>query len=312
MSHLAKEHPEWVLGGAGGGLFNLGIPEARKFMTDYLNAAIKEYKLTGLRIDYNIDPLGAWQALDATDPNRVGMTEMRYVEGLYQLWDDILKANPKLFIDDCASGGRRVDLETVSRALVLWRSDNTCDMLDHHPNTVLFAALKNQLMSAGLNRYLPFSTVGQMGATPYLFRSGFNGGISFGEDLRGEGYPRDLLQQGIAEGKRIRKYFYGNFYPLSDVDANPRAWCVMQYHLPDEREGIVMAFRRDKSPYGSYSCPLREIDPSATYQVTLGPTYAPEQPLTMKGTALEQLNIAIKECPGSVLVEYKQLKSVAE
>ena len=86
----------------------------------------------------------------------------------------------------------------------------------------------------------------------------------------------------------------------------------MQYHLPDAREGIVMAFRRDKSPYGSYRGLLREIDPSATYQVTLGPTYAPEQPLTMNGTALAQLNIEIKECPGSMLVEYKQLKSVAE
>ena len=204
------------------------------------------------------------------------------------MWDDIRKANPHLFIDDCASGGRRVDLEAVSRALVLWRSDNTCDMLDHNPNTVQFAALKNQLMSAGLNRYLPFSTVGQMGATPYLFRSGFNGGIAFGEDIRGKDYPRELLKQGIAEGKRIRKYFYGNFYPLSEVNTNPRDWCVMQYHLPDERDGIVMAFRRDQSPYGSYDCRLREIDPPATYQVTMYHGYDPEKPITMKGSDLAE------------------------
>jgi alpha-galactosidase len=311
-TYIAKEHPEWVIGGTSGGLYNLGIPEARKSMTDYLNAAIQEYKLTCLRIDYNIDPLGAWQSMDAKDPNRVGMTEMRYVEGVYQMWDDVLKANPKLFIDDCASGGRRVDLEAVSRALVLWRSDNTCDMLDHNANTVVFAALKNQLMSAGLNRYLPFSTVGQMGATPYLFRSGFNGGISFGEDIRGKDYPRDLLKQGIAEGKRIRKYFYGNFYPLSEVNANPRDWCIMQYHLPDEQDGIVMAFRRDKSPYGSYNCHLREIDPTATYQVAMYHTYDPETPLTMKGSDLEKLNIEIDASPGSVIVEYKQLQSVAD
>ncbi|MCX7424026.1 MAG: NPCBM/NEW2 domain-containing protein [Planctomycetia bacterium] len=311
-TYIAKEHPEWVIGGTGGGLYNLGIPEARKSMTDYLNAAIQEYKLTCLRIDYNIDPLGAWQSMDAKDPNRVGMTEMRYVEGVYQMWDDILKANPKLFIDDCASGGRRVDLEAVSRALVLWRSDNTCDMLDHNANTVAFAALKNQLMSAGLNRYLPFSTVGQMGATPYLFRSGFNGGISFGEDIRGKNYPRDLLKQGIAEGKRIRKYFYGNFYPLSEVNANPRDWCIMQYHLPDEQDGIVMAFRRDKSPYGSYNCHLREIDPTATCQVAMYHTYDPETPLTMRGSDLEKLNIEIDASPGSVIVEYKQLQSVAD
>ena len=307
-TYIAKEHPEWVIGGAGGGLFNLGIPEARQYMTDYLNAAIKEYKLTGLRIDYNIDPLGAWQAMDAKDPNRVGMTEIRYVEGLYQMWDDIRQVNPKLWIDDCASGGRRVDLEAVSRALVLWRSDNTCDMLDHNPKTIALAALKNQLMSAGLNRYLPFSTVGQMGATPYLFRSGFNGGIAFAEDIRGKDYPRDLLKQGIAEGKRIRKYFHGDFYPLSEANTNPRDWCVLQYHLPDERAGMVMAFRRDQSPYGSYDCDLREIDPSASYQVKMYHGYDPEPPITMKGPDLRQVNLAVRERPGSVIVEYEQLK----
>ena len=107
------------------------------------------------------------------------MTELRYVEGLYLMWDDILKANPSLFIDNCASGGRRIDLETMSRSIPLWRSDNTCDMLDKKAATVLLAAIKNQVMNAGLNRYVPFSTCGQMGANPYLFRSGFNAGIAF-------------------------------------------------------------------------------------------------------------------------------------
>lgn len=305
-TYLAREHPEWVIGGANGGLFNLGIPEARTFMTEYLNAVVKQYKLSCLRIDYNIDPLGAWQAMDAQDPNRVGMTEIRYVEGLYQMWDDVRKANPGLFIDDCASGGRRVDLEAVSRALVLWRSDNTCDMLDHDPRTIAAAAIKNQLMSAGLNRYLPFSTVGQMGATPYLFRSGFNGGIAFGEDVRDTAYPRELLKQGIAEGRRIRKYFHGDFYPLSDANVDPRDWCVLQYHLPGEGAGMVLAFRRDQSPYASYDCQLREIDPAASYEVRMHHTYDPEPPVTMSGRDLARLNVTIGQRPGSVLVEYDQ------
>ncbi|MCU0960719.1 MAG: NPCBM/NEW2 domain-containing protein [Pirellulaceae bacterium] len=307
-TYIAKEHPEWVIGGSGGGLLNLGMPEARMYMTDYLNAAIKQYKLTGLRIDYNIDPLGAWQAMDAKDPNRVGITEIRYIEGLYQMWDDIRRANPYLWIDDCASGGRRVDLEAVSRALVLWRSDNTCDMLDRDPKTITRAALKNQLMSAGLNRYLPFSTVGQMGATPYLFRSGFNGGIAFSEDIRGEDYPRDLLKQGIAEGKRIRRYYHGNFYPLSEATTNPRDWCVLQYHLPAAQAGMVLAFRRDQSPYGSYDCNLREIESPASYQVRVYRGYDPEPPITMEGSALSRLDLTIHEPPGSVLVEYEQVK----
>jgi alpha-galactosidase len=300
---IAKEHPEWVINS----LFNLGIPEARRFMTDYLNAAIKAYKVSCLRIDYNIDPLGPWQAMDAKDPSRTGMTEMRYVEGLYQMWDDILRANPKLFIDNCAAGGRRIDLETMSRSIPLWRSDNTCDMLDKQAKTIARAAIKNQLMSGGLNRYVPFSTVGQMGATPYLFRSGFNAGIAFAEDVRPKDYPRDLLKQGIAEGKRIRKYFFGNFYPLVESGQYAGGWCVLQYHRPAQGDGMVMAFRREEAPDNTRVCELREIDPAASYRVTIYRAYEPEAPLVMKGTDLQKLTITIADRPGSVIVEYATL-----
>jgi len=305
---LAKEHPEWVMspGGDGSGLLDLGIPEARQYMTDYLNAAIKAYKVSCLRIDYNIEPLPFWQFMDKNDPNRVGMAEMRYVEGLYQMWDDIRKANPKLFIDNCASGGRRIDLETVSRSISLWRSDNTCDMLDKKPTTIALAAIKNQLMSGGLNRYVPFSTVGQMGATPYLFRSGFNAGIAFGEDVRPKDYPRDLLKQGIAEGKLIRRYFFGDFYPLLESGADPQSWCVLQYHRPKECDGMVMAFRRQQSPDSTRVCELRAIDPAASYRVILYRTYEPETPVRMDGAELRKLKVEIHDCPGSAIAEYKK------
>ncbi len=304
---LAKEHPEWVMSpsGDGSGLFNLGIPEARKFMTDYLNAVIKAYKLSCIRFDYNIDPLPYWQFINSKDPNRVGIAEIRYMEGLYQMWDDILAVNPKLFIDDCAGGGRRIDLETMSRAIPLWRSDNTCDMLDHSEAIIRGAAIKNQIMSAGLNRYVPFSTVGQMGATPYLFRSGFNAGISFCEDIRGQDYPRDLLKQGIAEGKRIRKYYTGNFYVLSKVTLSSEDWCIFQYHRPGEQDGMVVAFRRHESPYAAYAAELHEIDPAADYEVTAYHSYDPDKPVVMKGESLQKLKIEIDERPGSVIIEYK-------
>jgi alpha-galactosidase len=307
---LAEEHPDWVISpsGDGSGLYNLGIPAARQYMTDYLNAAVRAYKLSCLRIDYNIDPLAFWRFADGNESNRAGMTEMRYVEGLYRMWDDILKANPRLFIDNCASGGRRIDLETASRSVPLWRSDNTCDMMDKQPGTILLAATKNQVMSAGLNRYLPFSTCGQMGATPYLFRSGFNGGIAFGEDVRPEDYARDLLRQGIQEAKRIRKYWLGNYYPLVEATADARDWCVMQYHRPDTSDGIVMAFRRQDCPVRTCDCRMHEIDPAARYRVTRCRTYEPEAPATMSGADLRDLTIEIDVCPGSTIVEYEVLR----
>ena len=308
-TEIAREHPEWVISpaGDGSGLFNLANPAAREFMTRYLATAIQEYGLDCLRIDFNIDPLPFWELLNQQDPARVGIAEIRYIEGLYQMWDDLLTTYPHLLIDNCASGGRRIDLETCSRSLPLWRSDNTCDMVGSDPDRISHAAIKNQLMSLGLNRYLPFSTVGQMGTTPYLFRSGFNGGIAFAEDCRTADYPRDQLRQAIAEGKRIRPYWFGNFYPLSEPTLDPAAWCIMQYHRPAESDGIVIGFRRPRSPYAGFDCELRDIDPAAEYEIRTSTGFEPSIPVVMAGRQLLNYRMVIDEKPGSVVVEYRRL-----
>ena len=307
-TYLSREHPEWVmtLNKADSGLYNLGLPEAREYMTKYLIAAIKAYGIDCLRIDFNISPGPYWKQLDAKDPDRAGLAEIRYIEGLYTMWDDIRKEFPRLFIDDCASGGRRIDLETSSRSISLWRTDGTIEpliKLDFNQ-----AALQNQVMTAGLSRYVPFSTSGEMGATPYLFRSGFNAGISFGDDVRSATYPRDLLKQGIEEGKRIRKYFFGNFYPLNEVTTSPEDWCVLQYHRSAEHDGMLLAFRRQLSPYDSYNSVLNEIEPEAQYDVTFYPTYSPAKSAIMAGTELQHLKLEIPDSPGSLLIEYKKIR----
>lgn len=306
---LAKEHPEWVISpsGDGSGLYNLGIPTARELMTRYLAAAIEEYGLDCLRIDFNIDPLPFWEHVNAQDPDRMGMAEIRYVEGLYRMWDDLRTMYPRLLIDNCASGGRRIDLETCSRSLPLWRSDNTCDMVGADPARIAHAAIKNQVMSHGLNRYVPLSTVGQMGTSPYLFRSGFNGGIALADDCRGAEFPREQLRQAIAEAKRIRPYWFGDFYPLSAPTLDPSAWCVLQYHRAAENDGIVLFFRRDRSPYAGYDAHLRAIDVDAIYEIRLSNDYKPSSAVTIAGRDLQQYRAMIDPCPGSLILEYRRL-----
>ncbi len=328
---IAREHPEWVMKtdvphSQLGDLFDMGNPEAREFMTRYLKAAVKEYALDILRFDYNIEALPFWQEANRKNPDRVGISEIRYVEGLYQMWDDLRAEFPKLVIDNCANGGSRVDLETASRSIALWRTDYTIEPLMKKDYDQ--AALQNQVMNAGLNRYLPFSLTGQMGADPYHFRSGFNGGITFGEDTRPADYPRELLKQAIAEGKRLRKYYLGDFYPLSDVHANkqgwpgisylkatarfditpdPRDWTVMQYDRPEDGDGVLLGFRRHHSPFSTFQCRVKGIDPESTYEVTRSLTYQPEPPVEMKGADLQRINLEILDMPGSVVLEYKKV-----
>ena len=46
-----------------------------------------------------------------------------HVQGYLRFWDDLLARNPGLWIDSCASGGRRNDLETMRRSVPLHYTD---------------------------------------------------------------------------------------------------------------------------------------------------------------------------------------------
>ncbi|MBN2310001.1 MAG: alpha-galactosidase, partial [Candidatus Hydrogenedentes bacterium] len=105
-----REHPEFLLTlpGHENRLFNLGDPAARAFLVDFLDGRIKDWGVDVYRQDFNFEPLPYWQGHDA--PDRQGITEMRYIDGLYRFWDELVARNPALTIDNCASGGRRIDL----------------------------------------------------------------------------------------------------------------------------------------------------------------------------------------------------------
>ena len=75
-----------------------------------------------------MDPEYYWQAIDAAaGGSRNGMAEVLHISGMYTLWDTLRETFPSLLIDNCASGGRRIDVETIRRAVHLWRSDYCWD-----------------------------------------------------------------------------------------------------------------------------------------------------------------------------------------
>lgn len=65
-------------------LFNLGNPQAQRFLTDYVSQCITDWGIDLFRLDFNISPLLFWRAADASD--RQGLTENKYVCGLLALF----------------------------------------------------------------------------------------------------------------------------------------------------------------------------------------------------------------------------------
>lgn len=320
---MIDEHPDWIIfpgiqeeapgrNEYGYGMLDLSIPEAREYMTSYLKTVICEYGMDCLRVDRGWfgGPLPCWRIKDGDNPDRIGISEIRSVEGLYKMWDDILAEYPHLFIDNCAGGGRRIDLETCARSIPLWATDyTTWAILPDKRSDQDFdkVSIQNQVMAAGLSRYLPMWSTGEMGVKPYWFRSAFTAGIPFCEDIRTDGFPKVQLAAAIFEGKRIRKYFFGDFYPLSPVTTHADDWCIVQYHRLDEHDGMLLAFRRHESPDASFICQPYEIDVDADYEVTYSYDYEKSESMILGGLQLHSLRLEIDECPGSVLVEYKKI-----
>ena len=83
-------------------------------MSKYIGDFLEENGIDYYRQDFNIEPEGFWAAND--EPGRQGICEIRYIEGLYSFWEYLLNRFPGLLVDNCASGGRRIDLE-VSHAV---------------------------------------------------------------------------------------------------------------------------------------------------------------------------------------------------
>jgi len=102
-----------------------------------------------------------WQAADA--PGRRGISEIRYVEALYTLWDELRRRHPGLWIDTCASGGRRIDPEILTRSIPLWRSDTQC--------CGRAMPTQDQSQVAGLSLYVPLHSAGCSSFNPYELRS---------------------------------------------------------------------------------------------------------------------------------------------
>jgi len=298
-SRIARQHPKFVLRtGRGNGLFDLGNPAARKWLTDHLSRCIKDWGVDVYRNDFNIDPLPFWRAADK--PDRQGISEIRYVEGLYAMWDELRKKHPGLEIDNCASGGRRIDLETISRSYPLWRSDTQC--------CGRAMPVQDQVQTAGISLYVPLHSAGCWGFDPYVFRSVAMTGLNVCPDSQAANFPTALAKAAIAEAKSLRPLYLGDYYPLLPINLDERHWCGWQFDRAELGRGLAMLLRRSKSPYAAVDVSLRGLQADAMYEVTFSPTYKSGPTKQMTGRQLARLRVTIEKAPGSMLVTYRKKK----
>lgn len=293
-TQIDREHPEFLikLPGNPNSLFNLGNPEARMWLTDYITRFLKSENIDYYRQDFNFNPMPYWEANDK--PGRIGISEIRHIEGLYAFWDSLLVRFPQLLIDNCASGGRRIDLETTSRSAPLWRTDYQYG----EPNGY-------QCHTFGLNFYLPVHGTAIYKRDNYTFRSGLGATAVTNWEITGKNSePIPEIRKKIEEFKELRPYFYGDFYPLTESNTSDDAWLAYQLNRPEKKDGIILAFRRASSSLNTISVILSGLEKNQTYELFYRDS---GEKIRKKGSELlKGIDLTLQEKPSSLLISYKQ------
>ena len=236
-------------------LLNLAHPETLGWLKTNISRLIRDWDVDIYRNDCNIHPAFYWRT--AEPPDRVGLTEARYITGLYAYFDFLREQHPQLLIDNCASGGRRLDFEMMRRSVVLWRSDNC------------WQPEADQCKTYGLSLWLPLQGLGSISTDPYVFRSGMGSCATYALNFYSSHDAFwEPLAKLIQEQRAVRDFFAGDFYPLTAYTTNHQDLIAWQFHRPDLGKGLVQVFRRPKCSDGTAQFRLRGLNPETRYLVT--------------------------------------------
>lgn len=243
---IATEHPEWFLhlSHSQFKLLDYSNEEAWNYIHELLRGYIKDLGLHCYRQDFNIPPDGFFKQYD--EPTRRGISEIKHIMGMYRLWDALLEEFPHLIIDNCASGGRRIDIETLKRSIPFFRSDYQCNF-NEEPEVL-------QTHASNANAYFPYiGCTSKTKSDDYAIRSSYSSswGGAFYSTIHQSMNEADLIwtKKICDEYRRIRKYFSMDFYNHGSICFDDTSWAIWQYHDASTQSGIIMAFRRKNSPF---------------------------------------------------------------
>jgi alpha-galactosidase len=291
-----SRQPEWCLNStkADQSLLDFGNLQALNWITDCIHNRLTEADVDVFRSDFNFSPVSNWRQNDSKD--RQGATENHWVQGYLAFWDELLRRNPKLLIDSCASGGKRNDLETMRRSVPLWRSDR-----DRNSD----GGLSMQCHTYGISFWLPYHGAGGGNIDQYVFRSCFYPAITGVYDVRKDDLDYELLNHLLNEWREINKYYYGNYYPLTPYSLYNDDWLAWQFDDPESGGGMVQVFRRPENEEADSArrFKLRGLDPKATYELTY---FNAGDKRRVSGETLAEMGapVTINERPGSEIISY--------
>lgn len=287
-AQVRLDHPEWFVGR--GSRFDLEHADVYAHVRDEVLRVLDTYDARWLRIDLN-SHLG-W--------DESGAELRRYTEKLLELFREVRAARPNVFIEQCASGGMRYDLNILAHGDGYYLTDtqNPVDLIRVSEGTML-RALPGRSSRVVALRTLGTSFPGhpvdpenmpdtlasppaagwQPAQYPEAYDLDFVAIVAMLGVMAISGDPsslsaanREKLRRHIRFYKQIQPWVMGSAATLL-TEPKPvhdrSGWSVFQYHAEDGVH-LVFAFRLQDAA-ARRLIPLVDLDPETDYHIELHP-----------------------------------------
>lgn len=274
-----SRHEGWLIDvGSDHTMWNLANEEAFDYYCKYLLNSMKENGVTVYRQDFNFAPFEFWQKADSElYDGRTGICENHYITNLYRFLDYLYENIDGLIIDNCAAGGKRLDLEMTYRSIAFWRSDYNCEV-----HSDLFEATQSH--TYGISFWLPISGTALNMTNEYSSRSAVMPLLLM--DFFANTHP-DFSFYGEQ-----RELMTGNFYPLDFGSFDKDKMLAMQYSTEDALAGTALVYKRADVKDTEYTVKLNGLVASQTYSVY--DIDYPERIYSLTGEVLMNEGITLK------------------
>ena len=280
---------------------DLSNPDCFDWTLNRIISVMDENAIDLYREDFNECRLSAAWAIKDRDEgeNRIGITENLYIQAHMKLWDSIIeycKNNGKCtFVDSCASGGGRLDLESMRRAVPILRSDSD--------RTTIALRLS---MTTAFCKWIPFNgaSLGEKGELEstvsfdqYDARGSYLPVIGLNLEFQNPDLPYDLLRKSIAEWEKVSPFMTKDFYVLTPWRSKNDTECFTAFMFMDAQKGVLFIFRGENSPQKEITLSLKGLRDEKMYKLTDADD--PQNPAVLKGDTLIRGSLFKLENPRS-------------
>ncbi|MCW3786846.1 alpha-galactosidase [Plebeiibacterium sediminum] len=275
-SELAEKHPEWIVQSPGRDkitwrhqlLLDLSNPKVQDFIYNMVDSLLTTHpKIEYIKWDANrhVEQVGSTYLPESEQTH----FWVSYTKGLYSIYERIRAKYPNFVIQDCASGGGRLDYGALKYHNEFWASDNT------DPLSRIFIQYGTNLIyppvaSASHVSTSPNHQTGRVTPLKFRFDVAMTGRLGMElqpKDIKGE--ERNFAIDAINNYKQhIRPLVTeGDLYRLiSPYDEG--GWASQLYVSTDKKTAALFAFSIEPHSRGLFpTIKLNGLDPLKDYTI---------------------------------------------